>query len=99
LKCTEFFADKTGEKGIEFPWPKKYGCSKKGCVVGERLGVCHHEVERMLMGMGNEGGEYGEEWLKKERLRWHPDRFTGRGETQELCKEMFQILQRLIDGA
>ncbi|PMD58431.1 uncharacterized protein K444DRAFT_631023 [Hyaloscypha bicolor E] len=37
-------------------------------------------------------------WLKKERLRWHPDKFPGREEVKELAQEMFQMFQRLIDG-
>jgi hypothetical protein len=36
--------------------------------------------------------------LKKERLRWHPDKFSGAGQNQAKAQEMFQLIQRLIDG-
>jgi len=44
------------------------------------------------------GDKYSVAWLKRERLRWHPDRFSNRVESRLLAQEMFQLIQRLIDG-
>jgi hypothetical protein len=72
--CAKFFSssDQT------FPQLPSYGCDKNPCVRGERLGVCHYEMERTMLG----SGYYSRDWLKKERLKWHPDKFQGVGETQ-----------------
>jgi hypothetical protein len=43
-------------------------------------------------------GYYSKDWLKKERLKWHPDKFHGMGEIQDMAAEMFVLNQRLIDG-
>jgi hypothetical protein len=42
-------------------------------------------------------GVYDDKWLKKERLRWHPDKFPGREEVNAMAQEIFQMLQKLID--
>lgn len=78
----------------EFPRLKKHGCERHNCVKGELLGVCHHEVEATLRGSGC----FDEKTVKKERLRWHPDRWTGKGELQKKSNELFQLIQRVIDG-
>ncbi|TGO28651.1 hypothetical protein BPAE_0025g00600 [Botrytis paeoniae] len=78
----------------EFPRLKKHGCARNNCVRGEILGVCHHEVEMTLRG----SGVFDEKMMKKERLRWHPDRWTGKGDLQIKANELFQLIQRIIDG-
>lgn len=78
----------------EFPRLRKHGCHRKNCVKGEILGVCHHEVEATLRGSGC----FDERMIKKERLSWHPDRWTGKGELQQKSNELFQLIQRIIDG-
>ncbi|CAD6442681.1 82c5e64f-9d13-41e3-acf4-3cc3e056ca3a [Sclerotinia trifoliorum] len=88
--ANEFIRDNT--KG--FPRLKKHGCERQNCVKGNILGVCHHEVELTLRGSGC----FDEKMIKKERLRWHPDRWTGKGELQEKSNELFQLIQRIIDG-
>ncbi|TGO35438.1 hypothetical protein BHYA_0158g00200 [Botrytis hyacinthi] len=77
-----------------FPHLKKHGCARNNCVRGEILGVCHHEVEMTLRG----SGVFDEKVMKKERLRWHPDRWTGKGDLQIKANEFFQLIQRIIDG-
>ncbi|TGO59672.1 hypothetical protein BCON_0042g00400 [Botryotinia convoluta] len=77
-----------------FPRLKKHGCARNNCVQGEILGVCHHEVEMTLRG----SGAFDEKMMKKERLRWHPDRWTGKGDLQTKANELFQLIQRIIDG-
>lgn len=71
-------------------------CKEKGtgCVEGERLDFCHHQLKSFLMG----SGMYDTAWLKKERVRWHPDKFPGREEVGALAQELFQMLQMLIDS-
>ncbi|KAM0157557.1 hypothetical protein ACHAPG_004681 [Botrytis cinerea] len=87
---TAFIKDNTQE----FPRLKKHGCARQNCVRGEILGVCHHEVELTLRG----SGAFDEKMMKKERLRWHPDRWTGKGDLQTKANELFQLIQRIIDG-
>ena len=90
--CERFFVSYS----TPFPDPPKYNCNKQHCVKAENLGpgVCHHGVEKLLKG----SGECSEKWLKKERLRWHPDRFTTGQELALKAQEVFQLIQRLIDG-
>ncbi|KAL1594322.1 Phosphatidylglycerol/phosphatidylinositol transfer protein [Paraconiothyrium brasiliense] len=62
------------------------------------LRACKHDVERLLRASEN----YGYEWLKKERLRWHPDRFGRlceegwREEGRRLGGEMFKLIDILL---
>lgn len=65
------------------------GARDAGCVCAERLRVCQHDVAWLLEGVD----------LKKERLKWHPDKYPGRKETMVLlAQEMFQLVQKLVDG-
>jgi len=92
--CKVFFADNDAPVS-RFPVPKDVGiCEKRKCIKGEKLGFCHHQLLALVMG----SGEVNMPWLKKERLRWHPDKFPGREEVRERAQEMFQMLQRLING-
>jgi hypothetical protein len=92
--CREFFSDPLAS-AAKFPRPRGMdGCKEKGCVKGEGLAVCHYQLSRLLRGCD----AYELTWLKRERLRWHPDKFPGREEVKALAQEMFQMLQRLIDG-
>jgi HD superfamily phosphohydrolase len=78
-----------------FPRPPPYTCNKKRCIKAERLGNCHHGIEILLKG----SGKYSKKWLKTERLRWHPDKFAkDKQEHISEAQEMFQMIQRLIDG-
>lgn len=62
------------------------------------LRACKHDVERLLRA----SGEYTYEWLRQERLRWHPDRFgrlceeNWKEEGKRLAEEMFKIVDGLI---
>jgi hypothetical protein len=47
----------------------------------EGLGACKHDVWRLFRA----SGLYSYEWLRQERIRWHPDKF-GR-----LCEESFRV--------
>jgi hypothetical protein len=89
--CTKFFADPSQP----FPQPPHSRCGRKGCIRGEKLAACHHDVEIMLSG----SGLYSERWLKIQRLSWHPDKFSTRPEAREMAQELFQMIQRLIDGS
>ena len=89
----KFLDDETGT--VPFPKPFTLGCTRADpCVRGEMLNICHHDVEHVL----KQVEDYGDAYLKKERLRWHPDKFSGRGNVQVMAQEMFQMIQRLIDG-
>ena len=88
--CADFFADSS----LTFPKPPTYRCKKVNCIRGEHIEACHHDVERTMLGSGC----YTKDWLKKERLKWHPDKFHAMGKTQTMASEMFVLIQRLIDG-
>jgi hypothetical protein len=80
-------------------FPRPHGlenCKEKGarCVKGERPDFCHHQPKVFLMG----SCVYDTAWLKKERARWHPDKFPGREAVGALAQEMFQMFQMLIDS-
>lgn len=88
--CANFFSGSVQT----FPQLPSYGCERNPCVRGERLGVCHHDMEQTMLGSGC----YSRDWLKKESLKWHPDKFHGMGQTQDMAAQMFVLIQRLIDG-
>lgn len=88
--CETFFEDKEAP----FPRPHRYGCKQKRCIRGDKLNICHHDVEKTLRG----SGMYSEKWLRKERLRWHPDKFSGRPEVRDEAQELFQLIERVREG-
>ena len=88
--CHNFFANSSQP----FPQTPTYGCKENRCIKGELVSACHHDMERTMIGSGC----YSKDWLKKERLKWHPDKFHGMGGIQEMAAEMFVLIQRLIDG-
>ncbi|KAF2637588.1 hypothetical protein P280DRAFT_109466 [Massarina eburnea CBS 473.64] len=65
------------------------------------LRACKHDVERLLRA----SGLYSYEWLRQERIRWHPDRFGRmceegwRDEGRRLAEEMFKCIDTLIGEA
>jgi hypothetical protein len=62
------------------------------------LRACRHDVERFLKA----SGLYSYEWLKQERIRWHPDRFGRlceegwREEGRKVAEEMFKVIDILM---
>ncbi|KAF1925240.1 uncharacterized protein M421DRAFT_424042 [Didymella exigua CBS 183.55] len=61
--------------------------------------ACRHDVEMLMRA----SGLYSYEWLKQERLRWHPDRFgrlcdeSWREEGKKMAEEMFKIIDALME--
>ncbi|CAO2653002.1 Nn.00g024130.m01.CDS01 [Neocucurbitaria sp. VM-36] len=61
--------------------------------------ACQHDVERLLRA----SGLYSYEWLRQERLRWHPDRFgrlceeSWREAGKKMAGEMFKLMSVLIE--
>ena len=65
------------------------------CMESEFGYFCHHDVEKLLRG----SGRFSEGFVRKESQKWHPDRFSRySAETGERAKELFQMIQLLIDG-
>jgi hypothetical protein len=100
-QVTKFSAQ---EEGDEVPFPKIVGwecyVSSRECVRGEKLGICQHDVARVLKGSGIQVD--GDEWLerlKRERLRWHPDKFSSKmgAKWAAEAQELFQMLQALME--
>ncbi|KAF1960861.1 hypothetical protein CC80DRAFT_266203 [Byssothecium circinans] len=87
-----------------FPYlpPAVTRCSLPACAIHKSdpqgLRACKHDVERLLRA----SGLYSYEWLRQERIRWHPDRFgrlceeRWREEGKRLAEEMFKIIDILI---
>jgi hypothetical protein len=65
----------------------------------ESIHACQHDVEKLLRA----SGLYSYEWLRQERLRWHPDRFgrlceeEWRETGKKLAGEMFKLMSVLIE--
>ncbi|KAF2704309.1 hypothetical protein K504DRAFT_462878 [Pleomassaria siparia CBS 279.74] len=65
------------------------------------LRACKHDIERMLRA----SGLYNYEWLRQERIRWHPDRFgrlcdeSFRERGRRVAEEMFKIVDGLVGEA
>lgn len=61
--------------------------------------ACQHDVEKLLRA----SGLYSYEWLRQERLRWHPDRFgrlcdeEWRETGKRLAGEMFKFMSVLME--
>lgn len=60
--------------------------------------ACKHDVERLFRA----SGLYSYEWLRQERIRWHPDRFgrlceeSWRDAGRKLAEEMFKVIDTLL---
>ncbi|KAE8444366.1 hypothetical protein EG329_000566 [Mollisiaceae sp. DMI_Dod_QoI] len=98
-KIIELFDE---DEDLSFPKIESEGCSLwlRDCVKGEKLGICQHDVLRVLKGSGVQ--VEGDQWierLKRERLRWHPDKFSGKvgKQWEDESKEMFQMVQVLLE--
>lgn len=64
-----------------------------GCVVAEKLGICHHQLEFTLRGCGH----FTERWNKAQMVQWHPDKWVGKGELVGKVQEMFQLHQAILE--
>lgn len=78
-------------------------CIQPACTIAKAdstgLRACKHDVERLFRGSGS----YSYEWLRQERIRWHPDRFGAlcqpewRENGRRLSEEMFKIIGSLME--
>jgi hypothetical protein len=61
--------------------------------------ACQHDIEKLLRA----SGLYSYEWLRQERLRWHPDRFgrlcdeSWREQGKKMAGEMFKMIHSLME--
>ena len=94
----------TNPNNLRFPKITRGFCKLEAheCVKGERLDCCQHDVQRCLRGsaVNTEGAAWLEK-LKKERIRWHPDKFAHKmgKKFEKEAQEFFQILQALVKKA
>ncbi|KAH6621807.1 hypothetical protein C7974DRAFT_425580 [Boeremia exigua] len=88
----------------EFPPLSEYMdvCSQAMCEVSKsssQLGFCVHDLQTLLEGSGS----YCYEWLKEERVMWHPDKFARychpehKEELKASAQEMFVLYGVLMD--
>jgi hypothetical protein len=62
--------------------------------------ACQHDVEKLLRA----SGLYSYEWLRQERLRWHPDRFgrlceeSWKEAGKKMAGEMFKLIVGLMEA-
>jgi hypothetical protein len=101
---TSVGGDKKGKPLSEFPYlPEAITtCRLDTCRLlkaePEGLRACQHDVD----GLFRASGLYSYEWLKQERIRWHPDRFGRlceegfREEGRRLSEEMFKMIDILM---
>jgi hypothetical protein len=78
-------------------------CTLPSCMVlksdMEGIHACQHDVEKLLRA----SGLYSYEWLRQERLRWHPDRFgrlcdeNWREAGKKMAGEMFKLIHALME--
>jgi hypothetical protein len=78
-------------------------CALPSCTVlksdMEGIHACQHDVEKLLKA----SGLYSYEWLRQERLRWHPDRFgrlcdeKWRETGKKMAGEMFKLIHALME--
>ncbi|CAN9325385.1 unnamed protein product [Alternaria alternata] len=78
-------------------------CNLTACTIlksePDSIHACQHDVEKLLRA----SGLYSYEWLRQERLRWHPDRFgrlcdeEWRETGKKLAGEMFKLMSVLIE--
>lgn len=78
-------------------------CALPSCTMlkseSDGIQACQHDIEKLLRA----SGLYSYEWLRQERLRWHPDRFgrlcdeswmeTGK----KMAGEMFKMIHALME--
>jgi hypothetical protein len=98
-------APATAKLLVAFPYlpPAVTTCAIPSCelVKSDPLSIkaCRHDVEMFLRA----SGLYSYEWLRQERLRWHPDRFgrlcdeNWREEGKKMAEEMFKIIDILME--
>ncbi|CZR67297.1 uncharacterized protein PAC_17196 [Phialocephala subalpina] len=96
----DFFAPDADTKSVPFPTVRSNRCTEKDCLRFKKLGICQHDIERVLKGC--RGLEWKDEtkwiaFLKKEGRKWHTDKFVNRKEWEEKAKEMFQAIGALVD--
>ncbi|KAF2260923.1 hypothetical protein CC78DRAFT_584306 [Lojkania enalia] len=71
--------------------------SQKGDARG--VGICHHNLEKVLQGSGT----YTREFLREERMKWNPDRLASichpqnRDELQKKAEKVFVLIGVLMD--
>lgn len=78
-------------------------CKLTACTIlksePDSIYACQHDVERLLRA----SGLYSYEWLRQERLRWHPDRFgrlceeSWRETGKKMAGEMFKLMSLLME--
>jgi hypothetical protein len=78
-------------------------CALPSCTMlksdSDSIHACQHDVEKLLRA----SGFYSYEWLRQERLRWHPDRFgrlceeSWREPGKRMAGEMFKMIHSLME--
>ncbi|KAF2035306.1 hypothetical protein EK21DRAFT_107426 [Setomelanomma holmii] len=78
-------------------------CALASCAIlksdADGIHACQHDVEKLLRA----SGLYSYEWLRQERLRWHPDRFGRlceegwREAGRKMAGEMFKLIHGLME--
>lgn len=87
-----------------FPSLREYmlDCTNAACEQRKstsQLGICVHDLQTLLEG----SGRYCYEWLKEERIVWHPDKFARychtdhKEELKTYAQEMFVLYGVLMD--
>lgn len=99
--CDRYFAQKQHTSFIDLPDPPKL-CTDKGCAARKSdtgsIGICKHEMRSIL----RTNPSCNIAFLRKERLKWHPDKFARgcdpsvRAELASKATQMYAIMEELI---
>jgi hypothetical protein len=78
-------------------------CALPSCKIlksdSDGVQACQHDLEKLMRA----SGLYSYEWLRQERLRWHPDRFgrlcheSWREQGKRMAGEMFKMIHALME--
>lgn len=101
-QCDIYFTSTALRTSFKHPPQSMCKCREVACLTYKEaensLGACKHDMEALFRGSDC----YSLAWLRKERLRWHPDKFVTRCDSiykQELLKkatQMYAIYEELI---
>jgi hypothetical protein len=100
-QCDTYFAS-SSRTTFQHPPTSICTCSLSSCVQEKQaensLRACKHDIEVLLRASGS----YDLQWLRTERLRWHPDKFGQkchpdfRKELVKKTTQMYVIYEQLI---
>lgn len=101
-QCELYFASTEPRTVFKHPPQSICQCREVVCISYKQaegsIGACRHDMEALLRA----SGQYTLTWLKKDRLKWHPDQFGKkcdsifRTELSQKSTQMYSLYEELI---